>query len=312
MQKLLAQLWSLDGEHLDVVADALGTTVAALPADLATFLDLGLLTLDDGRLTLAPPRTALSQVLERESETLEATIQRLLRMAGLVLRLGDEGPVRGKGKVEGDMYARVAEVYPGAPSIALLSRWITEGSGDLRFLRPVQWRMPTEPVVAEAFTEVLGQGREVMCIYPVGALRAARATLEGHVKMGEQVRILPEVPVQLSLVGHDRALVATGVGDEQRTLLVEHPTLVRIFVEYFDLLWNRAAPMPGPEYAPGRDDERRMLLDQLAAGRRDEQIARTLGLGLRTVRRRVADLMVELGAESRFQAGVEAVRRGLL
>ena len=55
---------------------------------------------------------------------------------------------------------------------------------------------------------------------------------------------------------------------------------------------------------------RRLLLEQLARGAKDEQIARTLGLSLRTVRRRVADLMDDLGAGSRFQAGVEAVRRG--
>jgi DNA-binding NarL/FixJ family response regulator len=33
-------------------------------------------------------------------------------------------------------------------------------------------------------------------------------------------------------------------------------------------------------------------------------------MSLRTVRRRVAELIEELGAQSRFQAGVEAVRRG--
>ena len=43
---------------------------------------------------------------------------------------------------------------------------------------------------------------------------------------------------------------------------------------------------------------------------KDEQIARELGLSLRTVRRRVAEVLDELGATSRFQAGVEAVRRG--
>ena len=51
-------------------------------------------------------------------------------------------------------------------------------------------------------------------------------------------------------------------------------------------------------------------LDQLARGAKDEQLARTLGLSLRTVRRRVAELLDELEASSRFQAGVEAVRRG--
>jgi DNA-binding NarL/FixJ family response regulator len=35
-------------------------------------------------------------------------------------------------------------------------------------------------------------------------------------------------------------------------------------------------------------------------------------MSLRTVRRRVAEVMAELGADSRFQAGVEATRRGWL
>lgn len=47
-------------------------------------------------------------------------------------------------------------------------------------------------------------------------------------------------------------------------------------------------------------------------GSKDEALARQLGVSLRTVRRRVADLMDEFGATTRFQAGMEAVRRGLV
>ena len=67
--------------------------------------------------------------------------------------------------------------------------------------------------------------------------------------------------------------------------------------------------LDGQRPAEGAGDQR-LLLGQLAGGAKDEQIARALGLSVRTVRRRVAELLVELGAESRFQAGVEAVRRG--
>jgi DNA-binding NarL/FixJ family response regulator len=67
--------------------------------------------------------------------------------------------------------------------------------------------------------------------------------------------------------------------------------------------------MDGQRYDVGASDQR-LLLSQLAGGAKDEQIARALGLSVRTVRRRVAELLVELGADSRFQAGVEAVRRG--
>jgi DNA-binding NarL/FixJ family response regulator len=74
-------------------------------------------------------------------------------------------------------------------------------------------------------------------------------------------------------------------------------------------MWDRAAPVP--DLGGGSlSDLRRFLLEQLAAGQVDEQIAVRLGIGLRTVRRRVADLMTELGADTRFQAGVEAARRG--
>ena len=54
------------------------------------------------------------------------------------------------------------------------------------------------------------------------------------------------------------------------------------------------------------------LLEQMLAGASDEQIARNLNIGLRTVRRRIAALMTDLGVDTRFQAGVEAARRGWL
>ena len=54
------------------------------------------------------------------------------------------------------------------------------------------------------------------------------------------------------------------------------------------------------------------LLALMAAGLKDEVVARQLGLSLRTVRRRIARLMDELGADTRFQAGIEAARRGWL
>jgi DNA-binding NarL/FixJ family response regulator len=62
--------------------------------------------------------------------------------------------------------------------------------------------------------------------------------------------------------------------------------------------------------APAAEDAH--LLALMAAGLKDEVVARRLGLSLRTVRRRIANLMDELGADTRFQAGLEAARRGWL
>ena len=62
--------------------------------------------------------------------------------------------------------------------------------------------------------------------------------------------------------------------------------------------------------APPAEDAH--LLALMAAGLKDEVVARQLGLSLRTVRRRIAHLMDELDADTRFQAGLEASRRGWL
>ena len=73
-----------------------------------------------------------------------------------------------------------------------------------------------------------------------------------------------------------------------------------------------ARPVPDLDTAEPRPDLRRHLLEQLVAGATDEVIARKLGTSLRTVRRRIASLMIEVGADTRFQLGVEASRRGWL
>ncbi|MCP9963343.1 LuxR C-terminal-related transcriptional regulator [Streptomyces somaliensis] len=54
------------------------------------------------------------------------------------------------------------------------------------------------------------------------------------------------------------------------------------------------------------------MLTLLAAGAKDEAIARRLGCSERTLRRLLASLVAKLGADSRFAAGVQAVRLGLL
>ena len=64
---------------------------------------------------------------------------------------------------------------------------------------------------------------------------------------------------------------------------------------------------------PGLEqDVETRLLTLLGTGFKDEAIARYLGIGVRTVRRRVAALMEEHGVHTRFQLGAVAERRGLL
>ena len=120
------------------------------------------------------------------------------------------------------------------------------------------------------------------------------------------------MPTRLAVIG-DRVLLPDppGLANERR-LLVRQPGLVELVVSYFEALWDRAVAVPALDHGEAPPDLNELLLRQLAQGAKDEQIARTLGVSLRTVRRRIAAIMAELGVDSRFQAGVEAVRRGWL
>lgn len=73
----------------------------------------------------------------------------------------------------------------------------------------------------------------------------------------------------------------------------------------------RAAPGAdgaGPELTP----RERHVLERLAAGRRNGEIAEELEISVYTVKRHVSHLLTKLGVENRTRAAVEATRRGLL
>jgi DNA-binding CsgD family transcriptional regulator len=216
----------------------------------------------------------------------------------------------GAGEVD-EVHPIDGELTSGGNPLRLLTHIIAESRGDLLWLRPDAWRMPRESAMVEVISAAVASGRRSRAIYPVVAMREAPEVLRARADAGEQVRLLSDLPTRLMVIGTTHAVVPEPLGfaDEPR-LLVRQRALVEALTLLFELLWERAAPVPELEGAEARPDLRRFILQMLAAGRKDEQIARSLGLSLRTVRRRVADLMADLGCDSRFQAGVEAARRG--
>jgi DNA-binding CsgD family transcriptional regulator/sugar-specific transcriptional regulator TrmB len=98
-------------------------------------------------------------------------------------------------------------------------------------------------------------------------------------------------------------------------VLIREPSVVRYLCEIFEQTWTQAEPF-SEAAADGLEavskDIDRTIVRLLAAGLKDESIARRLGMSLRTARRHIADIMESLGAESRFQAGVLMSARGLL
>ncbi|ONI89215.1 hypothetical protein ALI22I_17115 [Saccharothrix sp. ALI-22-I] len=140
------------------------------------------------------------------------------------------------------------------------------------------------------------------------------------VASGERARVTPTLPFKLAVVDARVAVLPVAVRGVvlpgvvlprvvDQVLLIRPSPLLDVLVSMFDLYWDNAIPF-SPGASGGEVDTQLVAL--LAAGLTDESIARQLGLGPRTVQRRVRQLMDRSGAQTRFQAGVQAVRRGWL
>ncbi|MFD0902651.1 helix-turn-helix transcriptional regulator [Actinomadura sediminis] len=96
--------------------------------------------------------------------------------------------------------------------------------------------------------------------------------------------------------------------------VVRSPGVVAGVVSLLQAAWDRSADLADHrrDRAPALTGESRRILRLLAEGLKDEAAARRLGMSLRTYRRRVAEILALLDAESRFQAGLRAHELGLL
>lgn len=134
------------------------------------------------------------------------------------------------------------------------------------------------------------------------------------VALGERARVLVDPPVKLIIADDERALVALDPAEtpDPVSLLVQPSGLLNALVSVFEVLWRLAAPLSPEQSAEVLDDGDRMVLTLMAAGATDDAIARRLNLSRRSVVRRTSALLERLGAATRFQAGVQAARRGWL
>ncbi|MFJ9516814.1 helix-turn-helix transcriptional regulator [Kitasatospora sp. NPDC101801] len=138
----------------------------------------------------------------------------------------------------------------------------------------------------------------------------------------QQVRVVDRVPGKLIVADRARALVPLSEardGAEPVVLSVRAPALVQLMVTLFEQTWEWAHPLGRDqngallvESAPGGgpDELDRRVLSLLLIGATDQAVAKQLGLGLRTVQRRISRLMALARADTRIQLGWQAHRRG--
>jgi DNA-binding NarL/FixJ family response regulator len=130
-------------------------------------------------------------------------------------------------------------------------------------------------------------------------------------RWGVEQRSLPRVPFRMLIADSHAALVGRGPDE---ALLIGPSLLLDVLVDGFEATWGLATPVDRPSLQPAAQpsvsEEDRQLLVVMAAGATDQAISRQLHISVRTVQRRVRALMDRLEAGTRFQAGMNAAKRG--
>ncbi|MGC3861889.1 helix-turn-helix domain-containing protein [Micromonospora chersina] len=147
-----------------------------------------------------------------------------------------------------------------------------------------------------------------------------QADIRESMALGQEIRIVDAVPVKMMIVDGEIAMLPLhhDADGSPASILVYRSGLLAVLVASFEAAWERAYPLrPAP--APGEvteltggelGDEHMQVLALLLSGQTDQAVATQLDISLRTVHRRIRQLMNAAGVDSRVQLGWAAARNG--
>ena len=167
----------------------------------------------------------------------------------------------------------------------------------------------------------LQRGVEVRSLHlRAGLMPRQLNRLSRLVTWGVTVRLRSTLPFRMLLVDGTVALCSPPSPLEGNVVVVRGAHVMRLLEATMETLWADAVPLHSVEDLPAPalnrsgelEPEQRHLSRLLAEGLSDRSIARHLGIAERTVTRRVTQLFESLEVSTRFQAGAEAARRGLI
>jgi len=299
---------------LEALARRLGVSRGEVRVALDRLIELSLVTeRAAGRLYVpVSPDVALGALLSLEEAELSRRERQLLGARAELSRLvrnSDErsGPLREVHRI--DDRDRVVEVLRELSAACYHETMNVAPGGPMR----------TE-VLADALSHDLAmveRGVRLRMLYTRRQLDDAPMLdyMRAIRRSGAEVRIADTLPHRLLV--YDRTVSFLPVNPTRAghgALVVREPAITANLVMLFESLWVGAQDLDEALElgAPAASDLDRSVLMLMSSGVKDEAAARQLGISDRTYRRHVADILVRLGASSRFQAGVEAVRHGWL
>ena len=163
----------------------------------------------------------------------------------------------------------------------------------------------------------LAAGIQVRAVYDVTSFDVPGKvrSVEDAARLGEQARVMAGAPVKL-MIGDDRlALLPFGPSETIESGVVVHPcALLDALIALFESCWQIATPFggaPAEQAGPVTRDARR-ILTLMAMGTPDQAIARQLGIGHRTLQKRLSELLAEMEVSTRFELALRAAELGWL
>lgn len=157
--------------------------------------------------------------------------------------------------------------------------------------------------------EALKRGVSYRVIYGPSAFAAGSSSpmISGLDLPKASMRVSSLVPARLLVRDSEEALVfnAPGPTGESVGVRVRSAWFAGFLLETFDTIWDSALPADRERLHTSRmlNNAEQEILQLLATGLTDESIARSLGVSLRTIQRKVQGIQRSVGATSRFQLG---------
>ena len=295
------------------LADLLAVPVEQLRAELGLLEERQLVTVEpDDTVVAARPDVVVQQIVVRQQVELAQQQQRLTAAQSAIPELL-ENFLTGQQRRQPDV---AVEVVRGLGTIRTrIDELLRSARAELLVSTPVVYDDEDAAALAEEQdTELLQRGVRLCTLYPhrLRELPVSWELARRGAAAGEQIRLSDQVPAQMVIQDREVAVLPVDPEDaSEGALIVWSRPIVQAMATLFDTVWDAATPAFGTEVTAPAADRHGRLVALLASGAKDETIARQLGLGLRTVRRDVATLLADYGADTRFQAGFLAGRRSV-
>ncbi|WP_299532084.1 helix-turn-helix transcriptional regulator [uncultured Streptomyces sp.] len=287
---------------------------AAVRRSVSHLLELSLLRQVSGTLVPTRPPLALRTMLERQQSELLRRQQEFVHIKAAVDRLSEEyedaqarGTPAGWERLESraTIHARMERLAGRASTecVSLLP-------ADANSAEAMHARRPMDQ-------HMMDRGVLVWNVYPESVYndRACLAYARWIAASGGKVGTAPTLPLWLVVYDRTTALLPVDPKNpEAGAVQVSGAGYITGLIALFERLCESMTPLDAPGACEGDQPTplEKELLRLMGQGLTDEAVCKKLGVGLRTARRMIADIMERLGARSRFEAGAKAVERGWL